>query len=164
VDIEAIEKDQSTAAIERLFRDAGPGLWRALCAYSGGRVSIAEEAMAEAFARALQHAHTLRNPLAWIYRTAFRLAAAELRRERRRPPEIEPPDPPGFERLTELMDALRRLSPSQRAAVVLHYHLDLPVSEVAARLGMAPATVKVHLHRGRRRLRALLEREEELDA
>ena len=52
--------------------------------------------------------------------------------------------------------ALRKLSPAQRAAVVLHYEVDLPVKEVAMRMGTSAAVVRVHLYRGRNRLRALL--------
>jgi DNA-directed RNA polymerase specialized sigma24 family protein len=40
--------------------------------------------------------------------------------------------------------------------MVLFYVLDLPVAEVADRMGLASATVRVHLTRGRRRLAALL--------
>jgi RNA polymerase sigma-70 factor (ECF subfamily) len=58
------------------------------------------------------------------------------------------------------MSALRRLSPNQRAAIVLHYYVDLPVKEIARALGISPATVKVHLFRGRGRLRDLLGGEE----
>jgi RNA polymerase sigma-70 factor (ECF subfamily) len=60
--------------------------------------------------------------------------------------------------------ALRRLSPSQRAAVVLHYYADLPIREVSRRMGTSAAAVKVHLHRGRRRMRVLLADEEDTDA
>ncbi|HET6791085.1 MAG TPA: hypothetical protein VFI35_05825 [Actinomycetota bacterium] len=42
--------------------------------------------MAEAFARALARSGTIRDSVAWIYRTAFRLASDELRAERRRGP------------------------------------------------------------------------------
>jgi RNA polymerase sigma-70 factor (ECF subfamily) len=58
--------------------------------------------------------------------------------------------------LAEVMMALRKLSPSQRAAVYLHYQADLPVREVASLMGTSVAAVKVHLHWGRRRLRELL--------
>jgi hypothetical protein len=36
---------------DRVYREAGPSLWRALYAFSGGRRDIAEEALAEGFAR-----------------------------------------------------------------------------------------------------------------
>jgi RNA polymerase sigma-70 factor (ECF subfamily) len=148
---------------DALFREAGAGVFRTLYAYTGGRRDVAEEAMAEAFARALARSGTIRDPVAWIYRTAFRLANEELRAERRRraePTEVEalPPE------LTGLIDALRKLSPNQRAAIALRHVLDLDVAEVARRMGIAAPTVRVHLHRGRKRLRELLGDEEVADA
>jgi RNA polymerase sigma-70 factor, ECF subfamily len=145
---------------ERLFRDGRAGLWRTLYGFTGGRVDIAEEALAEAFARAIEHADSIRDPLPWIYRTAFRIAAAELKTERQRAPEVDTGTPEGSNDLEQLMQALRQLSPNQRAAVILHYEADLPTEEVARRMGVSPATVRVHLHRGRKRLRALLGTEE----
>jgi len=62
--------------------------------------------------------------------------------------------------LEALVPALRELSPAQRAAVVLHYEADLPVRDVAEHMGTTVAAVKVHLFRGRRRLRELLSEEE----
>jgi RNA polymerase sigma-70 factor, ECF subfamily len=146
-----------------LFRAAGSGVFRTLYAYTGGRRDIAEEAMAEAFARALARSSSIRDPVAWIYRTAFRLANGELRSERRRgsaPTDAESPPP----ELVGVIEALRTLSPNQRAAVVLHHVLDLEVAEVAKRMGTAPPTVRVHLFRARKRLRELLGAEEVDDA
>jgi RNA polymerase sigma-70 factor, ECF subfamily len=144
---------------DRLFRDEGPGVFRTMYAFTGGRRDVAEEATAEAFARAIAHAGGIREPLGWIYRTAFRVARAELKRERRPAPdrehEIAPPEVAG------VIDALRKLSPKQRAAMVLRYEADLPVDEVASRMGTAQATVRVHLFRGRKRLRELLGAEED---
>lgn len=146
---------------ERVFREAGPPLWRALYAFTGGRRQIAEEAMAEAFARAMEH-RGIRDPAPWIYRTAFRIASEELQRERRPSERVggavmqeQPAD------LRGLLDALRQLSPNQRAAVVLRYEADLPVGEIASRMGLSPPTVRVHLHRARSRLRELLADEEQ---
>jgi RNA polymerase sigma-70 factor (ECF subfamily) len=51
---------------------------------------------------------------------------------------------------------MKHLPPRERAVMALFYVLDLPVSEVADRMGLASATVRVHLTRGRRRLAALL--------
>ncbi len=132
-------------------------MFRAVYAFAGGRGQVAEEAVAEAFARALEHERGIRDPVPWMYRTAFRIAAAELRRERNE--DAEPPEqdataePAG---LGDLMGALLELSPNQRAAVVLRYEADLPVAEIARRMGMSAPTVRVHLHRGRKRLRELL--------
>lgn len=152
-----------THDFDALFRVAGSGVFRTLYAYTGGRRDIAEEAMAEAFARALARSGSIRDPVAWIYRTAFRLANEELRSERRRgaaPADAEAPPP----ELVGLIEALRALSPNQRAAVALHHVLDLDVSEVAKRMGISPPTVRVHLHRARKRLRDLLGAEEVDDA
>jgi len=44
--------------------------------------------------------------------------------------------------------------------VYLHYQADLPVREVAQAMGTSVAAVKVHLHRGRTRLRTMLGTEE----
>ena len=58
--------------------------------------------------------------------------------------------------VSELFDALRVLSPGQRAAVFLRYQADLPIAEVARLMGTSSAVVRVHLMRGRRRLAQLL--------
>ena len=68
-----------------------------------------------------------------------------------------PADPPD---IAGVLAALRRLSPNQRAAIVLCYEADLPIAEVARRMGIAAVTVRVHIHRGRARLRELLGAEE----
>lgn len=139
---------------EALFHDAGPGVWRALFAYTGGRRDIADEAVAEAFARAIAYSSGIRDPLSWIYRTAFRIAADEMRNDAARSfePEatVEPPE------LGQLMHALWQLSPNQRAAIVLRFEEGMSVEEVAHRMGIASPTVRVHIHRGRKRLRELL--------
>ena len=141
---------------EQVFRDAAPGLWRTIYAFAAGRRAVADDAVAEAFARALERADQIRDPVPWLYRTAFRLAAEDLRRERREPePDCDRTAAPAAG-LGALVLALRQLSPAQRAAVVLHYEADLPVQEVARRMGTSAGAVKVHLFRGRRRLRELL--------
>lgn len=146
-----------------LYRTVGPVLWRAIYAYSGSQRDVADDAVAEAFARAIQHDGAIRQPRSWLYRTAFRIAAAELRRTRSQTEVGERAyDPPG--ELAEVTAALRKLSPNQRAAVYLHYRADLPIREVARLMGISVAAVKVHLHRGRKRLRELLGTEEVDDA
>lgn len=154
-------KEDMTAPgdLETLFRDEADGVYRTLLAFTGGRADVAEEATAEAFARALAQGPALRDPLAWIYRVAFRVAIDEIRRtakQGRGEPtgEMSPPE------LDGLVEALRQLSPNQRAAVVLRFVMDLDTDEVAHRMGTATPTVRVHLHRARKRLRELLGAEE----
>jgi RNA polymerase sigma-70 factor (ECF subfamily) len=140
---------------ERLFRNEGPRLWRTLYAFTGGRAGIAEDAVAEAFARAMAASEPPRDPVRWIYRTAFRIAVDEIRAERRPAPAPDDADVALGTDL-ELFDALRQLTPNQRAAIVMRYEADLTIEEIAARLGTSSSTVRVHLHRARRRLRELL--------
>ncbi|MGN6174056.1 MAG: RNA polymerase sigma factor, partial [Streptosporangiaceae bacterium] len=149
-----------------VFRDAAPGLWRTIYGFAAGRRAVADDAVSEAFARALEHAGQIRDPVPWLYRTAFRIAAEDLRRESREA-ELEPVPHQAAgpaAGLAALMPALRQLSRAERAAVVLHYEADLPVREVARRMGTSAGAVRVHLFRGRRRLRELLGDDEVDDA
>jgi RNA polymerase sigma-70 factor (ECF subfamily) len=145
---------------DELFRELAPALYRALYAYTGRNRAIAEEATAEAFARALTYQAGIRDPRAWLYRTAFRIATMELRDLRIHDAEqldeaIDPPE------VIDVGAALRELTPNQRAAVVLRYVADLPTREIASALGINAATVRVHLFRARARLRTLLADEED---
>jgi RNA polymerase sigma-70 factor, ECF subfamily len=146
--------------MEELFRRESPRLWRALMSFSAGRAEVADEAVSEAFARAVASGDTIEQPVAWLYRVAFRIAAKELRRERDRG-ALEAPSTAAAateqDEFGELFSALARLPPNQRAAVFLYYRCDLPVREVADRLGISAATTRVHLWRGRQRLKRLLE-------
>ena len=146
--------------LEAIYRTQGPVLWRSLYAYSGGRREIADDAVAEAFARALANAGRIREPVPWLYRVAFRIAAAEMKRERGRAEMPEGAADPAGDSVPQVLASLRRLSPAQRAAVYLHYQADRPVAEVAKLLGMSTAAVKIHLFRGRNRLRKLLEEDD----
>ncbi len=49
--------------------------------------------------------------------------------------------------MARLWDAVQRLSPQQRAAVILHAQEQLSVAEIADVLRVAEPTVRVHLHR-----------------
>ena len=148
--------------LERLYREAAPKLFRAIYGFTGGRRHLAEDAVAEAFARAFEHAGEIRAPLPWIYRTAFRIATRELRSEKRRPP-LAPDALPGVDPsdVHDVLQSLRSLSTNQRAAVLLHDLEGFSGPEIGRLLGMTAATVRVHLFRGRRRLRDLLGTEED---
>jgi RNA polymerase sigma factor (sigma-70 family) len=160
VDGELIDERSGEAAepfpsdLDALFREEGDAVYRTLYAFTGARADVAEEATAEAFARAVAQGDALRDPLAWIYRVAFRVAIDALRADRRRGPQVDIAIPPP--ELAGLTDALRQLSPNQRAAIVLRHVLDLDPEEIAHRMGIAQPTVRVHLYRARKRLRELL--------
>jgi RNA polymerase sigma-70 factor, ECF subfamily len=155
----AIELPPATAAsaIERAYREHGDAIWRSVLVATGGHADIADDATAEAFALAIRSEESIRNPVAWVHRVALRIAAAEVRRRRRLAPEDEPAATPPAELSDQLTRALAQLSMQQRTAVFLHYQADLSVAEIAERMGTSAATVRVHLHRGRRRLKQFLE-------
>lgn len=141
--------------ISDLYRDLGPRLWRAVFVFSENE-AIASDAVAEAFAQCLQRGDGVRDPAAWIYRTAFRLAAGELKERRRFTalPETsyEMPPEPGA-----LLTALGKLPRNQRAAVVLHHYVGYGSRDIGQILGITAGTARVHISRARRRLRSLLE-------
>lgn len=56
----------------------------------------------------------------------------------------------------EVWSTLGRLSPRQRAAIVQRYYLEMSEAEMATEMGIAPGTVKWHLHQARERLREIL--------
>jgi len=152
--------DDATTQIDlsRLYVEEGDRLWRAVYAWTGD-ADVTDDAVAEAFTQALRRGRELRDPLAWIWRVAFRLAAGELKDRRRRGVGADVPER-GYEMpesAQDVLSALRRLSPSQRAAIVLHHYADYPVKEVAAIMGSTSMAVRVHLSAGRKRLRGAWE-------
>lgn len=52
--------------------------------------------------------------------------------------------------------ALAKLTPEQRAVIVMRYYLDMPTSEISAELACPPATVRWRLHAALKHLRGLL--------
>jgi RNA polymerase sigma-70 factor (ECF subfamily) len=144
------------SAVDRIYREHGRRLWRSLAALTGAP-DVASDAVAEAFAQALRRGEELRDPLAWIWRVAFRIASGEL--ERRGSLRAELPDIAGpvETKAIEMVDLLGKLPTNQRVALILGYYADLPADEVAALMGVSTATVRVHQHRGRRHLMKLLE-------
>ncbi len=60
------------------------------------------------------------------------------------------------DRVAAVRVALARLSPEQRAVIVLRYYLDFSEDEMARQLATAPGTIKSRLHAARRRLAGLL--------
>jgi RNA polymerase sigma-70 factor (ECF subfamily) len=142
--------------VEAVYRQDGDRLWRALYAFAGNE-NVASDAVAEAFAQALRRGSAIRDVRSWVWRSAFRLAAGDLKRQ-----SIlsRGPLPQGaFHDVHadgQLLAALQGLTPQQRAVIVLHYYVDCPVREIARRTGINALAVRAHLSRGRKHLRELL--------
>lgn len=120
----------------------------------------AEDIAQDAFEQLLLHWEKVRNydsPETWVRRVALRRAAQWVRREHRLTPRLRLAAQPEIAGEPELPDpgllaAVRDLPMRQRAAVVLFYFEDRPMTEIAQILDCSPATGWVHLHRARRRL------------
>jgi RNA polymerase sigma-70 factor (ECF subfamily) len=146
----------ATPNIEDVYRDQADRLWRSLYAFAGN-ADIASDALAEAYAQVLRRGSAVRDPGAWTWRAAFRIAAGALRAARSRAGSESQAS--GYvDRYADpdLMAALQQLPNGQRAAVILFYFADMPVNDIADRLGSNSRAVRANLSRGRRRLRQLL--------
>ena len=129
----------------------------------------AHDATQEALIGAWRDLKGLRDPDAfdaWIRRLLVHACYREARKEKRRrraegqvrPIDTEAADPA---HLTADRDQLERvfltLKPDQRALIVLHYYLGLPMHETALALGLPVGTVKSRLNRTKTQMRASLE-------
>ena len=140
-------------SIESVYATDHPRLWRALHAYSGDR-DIASDAAAEAFAQALRRGSEIRDPAAWIWRAAFRIASGLLK-DRRTTVTVSQLGEIGEaeEPVVHLLESLGALSEQQRAIVSLRYVGELDIAKIAGALDTSPNTVRVQLHRAHKTLR-----------
>jgi RNA polymerase sigma-70 factor (ECF subfamily) len=155
-------------AFERLVRATEGHLWRYLVHILGDR-TLAEDVRQEVFIRVHRKLAGLKDPerfLPWLF-TMARNAAYDASRARRRrrarwaqkadEARLEPGADPHLE--LEVSDALARLEPELREALVLVAVMGLTYSEVAAAMGIPEGTVKSRVFRARRQLVSNLEME-----
>lgn len=107
----------------------------------------------------------------WIYRIVLNLLSQDAQRRRGSREVALDPDIPSHEPRThdramtdlELRDrldkALARLPANYRLLIAGHYLQDVKYEDLAEALGLPVGTVKTHLHRAKKQLRALLETE-----
>jgi len=145
--------DRCMAIATRILRDA----------------DLAEDAVQSALIIAWRELRSLRDPdrfEAWLHRILTNECYAEARRERRISAQIrvlpmaDQAEPVGILTVNDrdqLERAFRRLTLEQRSILVFHHYLDLPLAEVAERLGIPLGTAKSRLHHATAALRASLE-------
>ena len=102
----------------------------------------------------------------WIYRIAFNAWRSEARKRHEVRLDLDADElPPGSDAFDEMPDvasridlerAMATLSDGERAAIAACYYADLSHEEAAAALGMPLGTVKTHVMRAKRKLRARL--------
>lgn len=142
-------------AMDSLLTELAPWVGR-LCA--GIALDRGEDAMQETLIVVLRNLPTLREPAAlrsWVRRIAVRQALRQVR-DPRTEVVAEPPELPGALDLDtgiDVRETLARLSPAQRAVLVLRHLEDLSESETAEVLGLAEGTVKSGLHRAKEAFR-----------
>ena len=137
---------------------------RAVYASVGDR-QVSEDLVAEGFARAWASWRKVSRhpaPQAWVVRTALNVHVSRWRRHRREVAWNDVDVADNSDMTSEVngdsavFAALRTLPARQREVVALRILLDLDVDTTATTLGVAPGTVKAHLHRGLATLRTRL--------
>jgi RNA polymerase sigma-70 factor, ECF subfamily len=147
------------------YGELRPTVLAALGAWCGDP-EMAADAVDEAFVRAFERwerVRTLDAPAGWVWSTATNVVRRRTRRdglERRSLRRHAAGRAHAFAGPTgddvDLRRALLQLTERQRTAVVLRHVADLPQREVAAWMGIEPATVAATVHQARARLAALL--------
>ena len=143
---------------QRIYEECFPQVFRALVAI-GARPDEAQDALHDAFEKALTRNQHFSRPEGWLFVVASRL----WRQHRVRAAIFSPlsllaksvvvADAEG----SELMTELRRLPLRQRQVLAARYLIGLSQEETAAALGIARGTVGAHTTQGLARLRERLE-------
>jgi len=130
---------------------------------------LADDAVQVALITAWREIRTLRDPdrfEPWLHRILTYECYAVARRQRRWSSDIrvlpidgasDPGDVLTINDRDQLERAFRRLTREQRAVLVFHHYLGLPLTEVADRLGIPFGTAKSRLHYATMALRASLD-------
>jgi RNA polymerase sigma-70 factor (sigma-E family) len=136
-----------------------------------GDVHLAEDLVQETLVRVAQHwSRLIRHgvPDAYAHRVLHNLATDAWRRRQRRPLEVDLADSrhssaaeqgagevSSTDRRLLMREALDRLTPKQRAVLVLRYYEDFTEIQAAGVLGCSPNTVKSQTRQALSRLRQL---------
>jgi RNA polymerase sigma-70 factor (sigma-E family) len=163
--VERTAKGEPTPSrFEEFFEAHHVKLFRALWLMTHDRAE-AEDVMQEAFLRLWERwdrVAPMEDPDAYLYRTAMNAFRSRRRRAlaalRRTLPHPSPPDEvSAVDGRDEVVRALGRLSPRQRAAIVLIHMVGMTSTEAGEALGISPSTVRVLAKKARAALRITLE-------
>lgn len=146
------------AVVAELVRVRGASLLRYATLVSGRRdeaPDLVQDALVKTFGR-LRNGFTVDNAEPYVRRAIMTLWLDRARRSTRwraiAPLEYRPDEQPspatGVDARLDLHRELERLSPRERACLVLRYYDDLKVDDVAATLGISAGTVKRYLSDG----------------
>jgi len=153
VDLVRSRGDRLFAIAHRILRDVG---W-------------AEDALQDALVIAWRDLPSLRDPArfdAWMHRLLTNVCIAYAGRERRRIANLRvlpidgaaaPDDLLGVVDRDQLDRGFRRLTPEERAVLVLRYFVGYEPTEIAEVLGMPAGTIRSRLHHAHRAMRAAID-------
>jgi RNA polymerase sigma-70 factor, ECF subfamily len=134
-------------------------------------VDRADDALQDALVIAWRDLRSLRDPDridAWMARVVTNVCVAHAVRERRRTATVRllPNEGPAApDELLSLADrdeldrGFRRLTPDERAVLVLHHYAGYTLVEIADSLGVPAGTIRSRLHHAHRAMRAALDAE-----
>lgn len=165
-DVERPEVQTAGASAGRTFIDVYQSRYQEMvqvARLTTGSYALSEELVQDAFAELYRRFDTIHSPDSYLQRAVMSRCTSWLRRrivERRhlhkhRPEPVWSHDPDTL----EVLAAVEKLSPRQRAAVVLRYLVDWSEPDVASALGCRPAAVRSLLARARAQLAKELSRE-----
>ena len=177
-DVEVVEQalaGSQAAYAELARRYAGPAVNLAARMVQDRALAedLAQEAFARAFARlgSFDRRHKFSS---WFFQVLHNVTVDHLRRKRVKTSSLDEMEAAGTPLMPTsreagpdtraeqaalglaLEEAMARLRPEYREAVVLRYKEDLPVQEIAEIMNIPAGTVKTHLFRARKELAAIL--------
>jgi RNA polymerase sigma-70 factor (ECF subfamily) len=166
--LDAIVKQQSSAAFAALFADFAPKL-KAYYRKGGLEATLAEDLAQEAMLAVWRHAARFSpaagSPSTWIYTIARNLLIDHARRQKVRQGDLSDPtlQPPPIEVADDLVDAaqryrslragLRKLPQEQAAILEMAFFEHMAHSEIALATGLPLGTVKSRIRLAMQRLR-----------
>lgn len=158
----AVEQDGQSPAwervVQRLVAERGEALTRYAFYVCGSRedaADLVQDALVKTFGR-LRNGFTIDSAEAYVRRAILNSWVDRSRRSTRwrriahlnAVPEIEDAATADTEARLDLHEELRKLSPRERACLVLRYYEDLKVDDIAATLELSSGTVKRYLSDG----------------